>query len=149
MPKRKKMSGCLRTFLIVGAVVVLLILAANWPKYAGLQRTSNGEDVIAGITAAEIYEDFLSRGFTVMRGGAEGQKWSVMKKDGNVTYQLEVLGRSSSQIKEIRGTVEAPPDADVTQPAAAFLGQVASRPYPGVEPSVARKWVEKNFNATA
>ena len=145
MPKRKQSSGCLRTFLIVGAVVFLWILAANWPKYLKLSGEGDQGAAIPGITATEIYEDFTTRGFKVMRGGQDGQKWTLMKQDGAVTYTLEVVGRSSSEITQVRGSVEAKPEADVAKEATEFLGQVASRPYPGVEPTVARKWVESNI----
>jgi hypothetical protein len=148
MPSAKTRRRRRIKLLLILAVLVAIGAAIKWTptKKNETPPVVVSGAAIPGLAAVDIHGKLASKGFSVMRGGSPGQMWRCKRTEKDANYEVDIAGRTYSEITGVTGSATSTGTGDMNRSAAEFLGDLATLPYQGANPAAAKTWVETNVS---
>ena len=105
------------------------------------------QHVIPGLNPVDVYLNLEQRGFTVTKDFSGGSAiWTCAQKWPSVDLTADVIGSSATEVTMVRAMVMADGVEKTALAGRDFVAMVASVPYDGAQPQVARDWVVSNYD---
>lgn len=152
-------SGCLMLGAVIGLVsppnssepVVTRRDAQNEPTATKPKQTvkavGSQENVIPGIAAVDLTSSLENRGFTTTKRFGAQVEYVCQYKLENSELTAEAFGSSADQLISIKATGVS--FSDDTETIREFLGFIATLPFDGNRPALAKQWVLSEFGSNS